>query len=49
MGLQYSSTVTARYISLLRLLRLGRIYRLKKVRLGPASASDPFDKQPGQC
>jgi hypothetical protein len=29
-GLQYSSSVKARYISLLRLLRLGRAYRLKK-------------------
>ena len=30
--LQTSATVTARYVSLLRLLRLGRAYRLKKVR-----------------
>jgi hypothetical protein len=31
MGLQAEKTPTARYISLLRLLRLGRCYRLKKV------------------
>jgi hypothetical protein len=36
MGLQYSSTVEARYVALLRLLRLGRAYRLKKVRGQPA-------------
>lgn len=31
LGLQYHNSVEARYISLLRLLRLGRSYRLKKV------------------
>lgn len=32
LGLRQSATVQARYISLLRLIRLGRVYRLQKVR-----------------
>jgi hypothetical protein len=40
MGLQAEKTQTARYISLLRLLRLGRCYRLKKV-CGAAAAQAP--------
>jgi hypothetical protein len=38
-GLQRSKTTRARYISLLRLLRLGRAYRLSKVRAAPGCGS----------
>jgi hypothetical protein len=33
LGLRHESTVATRYVSLLRLLRIGRAYRLNKVRL----------------